>query len=321
MTGPAGQLEGVWQLHDAAEAGDLEQVLACLASGTDPNAPRTLWGVLAEGPLHAACANGHASCAAALLAAGANLDANSGGYRQPLHGAAARGQAVCVQILLEAGADPRARTITGATPLSEAATNGDSACVAALLAGGADPTAADNAGWTAAHDAAFNGRVAPLRLLLAAEPGLASVTGAARLPLAYALGTDQLAAARCLLEQGALPPPCQVLALLGNHQPGASVHPLYAVLAARAPLAPNEWQLVPHPCRGMGAALPAVLSRSTREAAALVSRLEPTERLRLRTAALSLTRAQRVQGVQLPAPILGRVLALAMAGTHPPPDE
>ena len=89
--------------------------------------------------------------------------------------------------------------------------------------------------------------------------------------------------------------------------------PLFADVASRNPLSPADWLLIPSPCPGLAAALPAVLKRSTAEAALLLARLPEAERCRLRTGALCLHRAQTVAGLALPQPLVWRILAAAMA--------
>ena len=66
--------------------------------------------------------------------------------------------------------------------------------------------------------------------------------------------------------------------------------PLFANVACQRPLSSADWQLVPTPCPGLGAALPAVARRSRAEAGQLVRRLLPAERQRLRTSVLCLSR-------------------------------
>ena len=54
-----------------------------------------------------------------------------------------------------------------------------------------------------------------------------------------------------------------------------------------------------------------MLARSEAEAALLLSRLPAEVRERLRTSALCLVRAQREHDIELPAALVGQVLALA----------
>ena len=83
--------------------------------------------------------------------------------------------------------------------------------------------------------------------------------------------------------------------------------------AARHPLSPADWHLIPSPCPGLAAALPAVLARSAAAAVLLVDHLPEAERCRLCTAALCLHRAQAEAEAALPQPLVQRILAAAMA--------
>lgn len=94
---------------------------------------------------------------------------------------------------------------------------------------------------------------------------------------------------------------------------GSASLPLYPDTVARYPLTPADWSLVPSPCPGLAAALPAVLGRSADEAALLVANLPEPERCRLRAAALCLHRAQEVRGMALPQPLVWRILAASLA--------
>lgn len=128
------------------------------------------------------------------------------------------------------------------------------------------------------------------------------------------------AAPLCLLAEAPLPPTRGVLEELNRahmYAPDATqraVLPLYALLAARTPLAADEWALVPTPCPRLGGALPAVLGRFAEEASHLVRHLPAADRQRLRTAALCLARAERQLVQPLPPTIMESLLAAAAAG-------
>ena len=64
----------------------------------------------------------------------------------PLHEAAGQGDAAAINALLAGGADPNAQNKEGATPLHKAARYGHAAAINVLLAGGADPKARDKDG-------------------------------------------------------------------------------------------------------------------------------------------------------------------------------
>ena len=119
---------------DAAHRGDAMAVRALLAEGADVNAAH---GDGMTG-LHWAAFNGNAEIAGLLVAAGAELEAETRlGAHRPIHVAAKEGHGQVVALLLEAGADASALTATGAAPLHFAAASGDLRSVSALLDHGA----------------------------------------------------------------------------------------------------------------------------------------------------------------------------------------
>jgi cytohesin len=71
-------------------------------------------------PLHAASAEGHAEVVAALLAAGAEVNAKEAMGSTPLHAAAFEGQLEAVKLLVEGGADLRAINNNKTQPLAAA---------------------------------------------------------------------------------------------------------------------------------------------------------------------------------------------------------
>lgn len=123
-------------------------VASCLAAGADPNARQSTYGYT---PLHRA---NSADDVAALVAAGANLNARDFLGHTPLHMAVDTPlfdrSADAVVALLAAGADPNARNNNGETPLHWADSADD---VAPLLAAGAILNARDNVGETPLHEA------------------------------------------------------------------------------------------------------------------------------------------------------------------------
>jgi hypothetical protein len=82
---------------------------------------------------------------------------------------------------------------------------------------------------------------------------------------------------------------------------------------ARLPLVDAEWQLVPTPCPGLGQALPAALACSPAQAGSLVQHVPTADAERLRVAALALARAQECSRLNLPSPLVWRMLALSAA--------
>ncbi|KAG2494438.1 hypothetical protein HYH03_007490 [Edaphochlamys debaryana] len=84
-------------------------------------------------PLHGAAERGNEAGVAALLAAGASLDARDTAGSTPLFLACFTGRVGVVQRLLAAGADPQLSNAAGETPLYIASLRGHLGCVQALL--------------------------------------------------------------------------------------------------------------------------------------------------------------------------------------------
>lgn len=100
--------------------------------------------------------------------------------------------------------------------------------------------------------------------------------------------------------------------LRSRHHTDDALAPLYVLLAARQPLTPVQWSELPRPCPGLGAALPAALARGEHEAAHLVAHLPYADKLRLRTAVLSVKRVELSRHLNLPAELLRPLLAAAL---------
>jgi uncharacterized protein len=124
-------------LAAGAEIGPLEAAALGRLEGLDPGA-RGADGFTA---LHLAAFFGGADAVRALLAAGA--DANADGENplrvRPLHSAVASRDRESVRALLEAGAEPNVVQQGGFTPIHGAAHAGDAEMVRILLQHGADP--------------------------------------------------------------------------------------------------------------------------------------------------------------------------------------
>ncbi|KAL4421661.1 hypothetical protein ABPG77_001202 [Micractinium sp. CCAP 211/92] len=230
----------------------------------------------------------------------------------PLHLAASRDFAAAVPLLVAAApATAAAVTPAGKTALHLAAEGGKQAAALALLA--AAPQVAclrDSCGRTALLVTTMNARghigVPPcaaaeeLAVVMAAAPpaacferkgadGVTTLEDALQwrcIPLVKAFVTVQLAAGQ---------PPAQLLGQLSRLRWGdrQAQDVLLVQVAAHARLTPEDWQQIPAPTHGLGAALPAVLHRSVAEAGLLVGRLPWADRRRLRCAALCLSRASR----------------------------
>ena len=131
-------------LHDAAMAGDLQQIELLLSQGADINEKSAN-----ATPLHFAINAQHVEAAELLIAHGADVNARTT-YGTPLHAAAAKGLTPIVQLLLEHGADTELRWRT-MTPLHVAAQKGQLEIVRVLLDHGADVNAVTDLDQPALH--------------------------------------------------------------------------------------------------------------------------------------------------------------------------
>ena len=152
------------ELADAAKARDWAQVAALLGAGADVDAP------LPDGAtaLHWAAYWDEANALERLIRAGADPNARNDYGAAPLWAACANRHPRAVERLLAAGADPNLGLGSGETLLMRCAHTGDPRAVRALLAHGADVDAAEPArGQTALMWAAANRQAAAARVLLA----------------------------------------------------------------------------------------------------------------------------------------------------------
>jgi ankyrin repeat protein len=118
-------------------------------------------------PLHYAAFNDNAETAAALLDAGADVNARAKNEfdNTPLQVSLLTSSREVARVLLARGADVNARQAEGITALHEAAQSGDLEIIRMLLAAGADPKAA-SAKFGTPHDLARKGKHAEAARLL-----------------------------------------------------------------------------------------------------------------------------------------------------------
>jgi ankyrin repeat protein len=138
-------------VFEAAALGRLDRLAALLASEPGLATARSADGFTA---LHYPAFFGvgdAAAASAALIAAGADVNARSANPFSvlPIHSATAGNHDDVVAVLIEAGADVNATQRHGWTPLHGAAQNGSLASVERLLAAGADPAARNDDGTSA----------------------------------------------------------------------------------------------------------------------------------------------------------------------------
>jgi ankyrin repeat protein len=193
-------------LHQAAAAGNLEQVQKLLAQGADIHAKdedgRT--------PLHRAAWHARKDVVEVLLARGANVNEADGSGQTPLHSAANSASKHVSELLLAHGARIDARDKAGNTPLHAAAdqVNVGKDLLEFLIAKGADVKARNEAGQTPLHRVSWIGRLdrplertAEALLALGAEIDAKDKDG--RTPLHLAVGTGHRELVDLLVAKGA----------------------------------------------------------------------------------------------------------------------
>jgi ankyrin repeat protein len=164
-------------LHDAAGAGDVEEVRRLISEGSDIDEVDRLAGM----PLHVAALRGQVEVAQFLISEGASVDEPAGILRStPLHMAAIGGSREVAALLLAAGADVNARDATLNTALHFAADKGNLPVAELLVAAGADLNLRNQSDVTAIHTAGSAGHFDIVDLLLAngaTAPPVAPVSG------------------------------------------------------------------------------------------------------------------------------------------------
>ena len=189
-------------IHEAVDAGDLARVRQLLRQGVPADEPG-----LDGTPLHRAAARGHIAIAAALLDAGADIDAVGDPVgAHPLHVAAIANQPALAAFLIERGANLESRDAEGRTPLMAAAAFSSTTVGALLILASADIRAVDDKEMAPVHHAAASGDADLLSLLL--SRGVAVDTPNHRTgmtPLHYAASIGHLSVIRLLANHGARP--------------------------------------------------------------------------------------------------------------------
>ncbi len=203
---PKARTNSLQTLHQAAAAGDIEQVRKFLAQGADVNAKdkdgRT--------PLHSAAWYARKDVVAVLLAHGANINEADGSGQTPLHLAATFGGKPLSEFILAQGAQIDARDKAGNTPLHAAAgfPSVDRDLLELLIAKGADVKARNEAGQTPLHRVSMIRRLdkrlertAEVLLALGAEIDAKDQSG--RTPLHFAVETGHRELVDLLVAKGA----------------------------------------------------------------------------------------------------------------------
>ena len=151
-------------IHDAARAGDLEQIQRLVVKGVDVNEQTTR----NETALIIASLAGKGEVVNYLLQRGADINARSASGLTALHAAAYAGQAEIVSLLVAKGAAVNdASNRFGTTPLLMASEENHIETVRTLLGHGADVTAVEINGYNPTSQAGWREHWDVLELLLA----------------------------------------------------------------------------------------------------------------------------------------------------------
>ncbi len=187
-------------LLQAARSNDAAAVAALLEAGADVNA-QSADGATA---LHWAVHSDDLRIAQALIRAGAIANASNRFYVTPLMLAAENGSAAMIEALVEAGADPNAALPSGETVLMTAARTGRRPAVSALLSHGAEVNATENwRGQTALMWAAGEGHLDTLQTLIEAGADVGAKSKKSYSALMFAVRQGHRGVTRVLLDAGA----------------------------------------------------------------------------------------------------------------------
>ena len=179
-------------------------------------------------PLMYASQNGHPACVEALLAYGAEVNAQQAEGSAALHYASRHGHDECLSLLLAAdGCDADlARTTDGVTPLMVAANFGNAECLEQLVRAKADPARRSAARLSAMDLACRHGHAAVVRALLRAkapfEESVQELGGTC--PLHVAAAGGHVACVRELCAAGAQPGKARVDGSTPLHYAAVSGH-------------------------------------------------------------------------------------------------
>ncbi|MFT4511489.1 MAG: ankyrin repeat protein [Planctomycetota bacterium] len=129
-------------LADETATEVIQKVAALVDAGAQLDAPNP-GGYL---PIHMAIFGGHAGAMQWLLDNGCPIDSRTSDGTQPLHEAASNGRLEIVKLLLDNGANVNAVTLSGAQPLHYAAIGGSKEIAALLIKAGASASNKDENG-------------------------------------------------------------------------------------------------------------------------------------------------------------------------------
>ena len=184
-------------IHEAAESGDVDQIMKLLDGGADVNAPD-----LDGTPLQWALLANQIDVARLLLKHGANPNVK-GWDGTLLESAALNGNTPIVKVLLEHGANPNSGDRS--TPLIRAVQKGSLEIVDLLLTQGADPSLATPDGTTPLHEAAQGGKLEIAMRLVDSGANVNALNGIGRPPIHFAVQKNHSDLTAYLKKHGAIP--------------------------------------------------------------------------------------------------------------------
>ena len=155
-------------------------------------------------PLHHAADNNDPDRIGALLADGADIDAQCAMGVTPLWIASSRGSVGAAETLIKAGADVNSGS-NGLTPIVYAARNGHTAIASLLISRGADIHGENNHGYSMLHGAAWGGSVDCAQQALDQGVNVNSTNLINQTPLFLAAGGGHTDLVEFLLNRGADP--------------------------------------------------------------------------------------------------------------------
>jgi ankyrin repeat protein len=199
------------EIHEAVMAEDVEKVKLLLKNTPSLANARSKYTNFP--PLHLAVIRGNTEIVAALLAAGADVNAGDDSGKTPLHlassGKGTRQNATeanfhaIFRTLIEHKADINRKDNYKRTPLHDAALRGEKTLSELLLNHGADVNVPDETGDTPLHDAIFYGSKDVVRLLLDRKADLAVRNKWGKTPLGLAIQRGHKEVAEILRKHGA----------------------------------------------------------------------------------------------------------------------
>lgn len=197
---------GQSSLHLAAYFGHSSVAVALLAAGADRNAQGGENDYIAFNkapPLCLAAGRGHAHLVEILCSNRACLQVQAGQLDTPLARAAYCGHSAAASMLVRYSTDLHGRSSDGVTPMHLAANRGHVEAVKVLCASGADVKRLAVDGASPLHSAATSGSVAVVRTLCSAHAEVDVLKNTGATPLHVAIWAGHLQVVRCLRSLGA----------------------------------------------------------------------------------------------------------------------